>query len=515
MAGIRTLGRLAAINAGNMLLALVNTAVVAHHFGTGRSVEIYLAAVGLYSSVMKLAQTGQVSETLVPTYHMVKQRRGTEIAFQTYTALMNRMLLALGLLCSGCWLLATNLAAWRVPGFEPAEISTVTAMFRWVLPLVVLQFAAELLRTLANAESLFGGPELLTAAARVTTLVTLVLLAGRIGPWAMVTALWCSVVAEISGSLLLLRRRNYKYSKRLKLPDGLGDVRLLRKLASTLPYVAVTQFYLFVLDAGLSRLAQGSFAVFHYAQSIWDRSQGVFLRPISATFFTEYSQSHAGDGQQGQALTDQALARVLAISALVTAAVLSGAAPALHSLLPGARFPGEQVHHLVWLLGYFYVLMPVMGTAVIFRKVMVSLGRMPAVYLGLAAVQVLSTGFAWQIVPVAGLPGVLLVTSINLVGFCLVPWLLLRYTCCSVKVRFPYGRAWRWLIAASSGVLCAWLIQRGAAAVAPGLEGRTNQLLLGVALAAIGFSVTFGVSLVLAVPESQSLAAAARRVIFR
>lgn len=513
MAGIRTLGRLTVLNAVNTLLALLNTVIVAYYFGTGRPVEVYLAAAGLYASLMSLAQTGQVSEILLPTYHQVRERLGAEVAFTTYTVLVNRLLLVLGLLCAGCWIFAPILALWRVPGFESSEVATVSEMFRWILPLVLLQLAAELFKTLANAESLFGGPEILTSAARVASLIALVLLASRMGPWALVAGLWCSVMVEILGSLWLLRRRSYRYALQLRLPDSAGDIRLFARLGGTLPYVLLTQVYLFLLDAGLSRLAQGSFAVFRYASMIWSRSQGVFLRPISITFFTEFSESNARASHRLQGLMDQALARVLAISALVAVAVLSGAAPVFRSLWQGERFPAEQIHDLVWLLGCFYVLLPVMGTAVILRKVGVSLGRVSEIYLGLAAVQVLSAGLAWTIVPVVGVAGALLVTSINLIGFCVVPWFVLKLSGANLELRYPYGRAWRWLVAASVGVAIAWTMQQAIPGIEPGLSGRILEFASGGVLAVIGLLVAFCISLALAVPESRWIAARVRRIL--
>lgn len=251
--------------------------------------------------------------------------------------------------------------------------------------------------------------------------------------------------------------------------------------------------------------------MFRYASLIWSRSQGVFLRPVSLTFFTEFSESNARKTGHGRGLTDQALARVLAISALVATAVLAGAGPVLGSLWEGERFPAEQIRSLVWLLGGFYVLLPVLGAAVILRKVAVSLGLVSEVYLGLAVVQVLSAVLAWQIVPLAGLPGALLVTSFNLVGFCAVPLLILKKADQTLELRYPFGRAWRWLISAAAGVMAAWAIQSGFPEGTAELAGRILDFAAGGALAAIGLAVAFGVSWGLGVPESRLLAAWVRR----
>jgi len=155
----------------------------------------------------------------------------------------------------------------------------------------------------------------------------------------------------------------------------------------------------------------------------------------------------------------------------------------------------------------------VMGTAVILRKVAVSFGRVTEVYLGLVVVQILSAALAWQVVPRAGLPGALLVTSFNLVGFCLVPLLVLKKTDQALELRFPFGRAWRWLASAALGVLAAFAIQRVIPESAAGLGGKVLEFTVGSALAAIGAAIAFGVSWGLGVPESRVLANRARRIL--
>jgi peptidoglycan biosynthesis protein MviN/MurJ (putative lipid II flippase) len=318
---------------------------------------------------------------------------------------------------------------------------------------------------------------------------------------------------EIAGILWLLRRCRYAYHARVRLPAAAADVAMFAKLIGTLPYFVLTQLYLFVLDAGLSRLAQGSFAVFRYASTIASRSQGVFLRPVSVTFFTEFSESQARATGAGTALTDQAMARVLAISALVATGVLCGAGPVLRGLWEGEQFPAEQIISLVWLLGGLYVLLPVVGSATILRKVAVSMGQIQRTYLMLAVVQVLSAALAWQVVPLTGLSGALFVSAFNLVGFCIAPLIALRVSGRSMELQYPFGRAWRWLLAAAAGVLVAGLIQPLFPSGGTSMTGRLVYLLTGGALAAIGMVVAFGSSWALRIPESRLLASRISRAL--
>lgn len=506
MSRVQTFSSLAALNVANATLGVINTVVVAYYFGTGRDVEIYLAAVGLHTSVISMAQTGQVSEVLLPAFHVRRERHGREIAHAAYTAEANRFLAVLAAIAALAWMFAPQLAALRVPGFGAADIELAARMFRWILPVVLLQIAAELLRTLGNAERRFGAPETVSLAARSLSLVALVVLARHAGPWALVVALWCAGVAELVGLLWLLRRDGYRYRPLLSLPDGVVGANLFGKLAATLPYVAFTQTFLFSLDAALSHLSQGSFAVFRYATLIWSRTQGVFIRPLTTPFFTELSESAARRAGGSTDVAHGALARMLAVTAIVTAAVLAGAEPLLRGLWAGTRFPAEQVRTLAWLVGGLYVLLPLAGAATIWRKAAVSMQLVSQLYLSLSLVQLLSALLVWLLVPQLGLTGAFLVHAAHLVGFCLAPIGVLHASRVPFSLRYPFGRLWRWLLAAGLGtsaglyaapvatdILAAWCPPR-VAAVGAGL------LAAGVAMA-----ITLAGSAALKVPESASL----------
>ena len=48
---MRTFGSLAVLNVLGAAVSVVNTVLIAYFFGTGRAVEVYLAAIGLHASV--------------------------------------------------------------------------------------------------------------------------------------------------------------------------------------------------------------------------------------------------------------------------------------------------------------------------------------------------------------------------------------------------------------------------------------------------------------------------------
>ena len=76
MSSARTFSLLTALNLLNAALGVVSSVVVAYLFGTGRAVEVYLAAAGLHVTIASLAQMGQVSEVMLPSYHSIRESVG-------------------------------------------------------------------------------------------------------------------------------------------------------------------------------------------------------------------------------------------------------------------------------------------------------------------------------------------------------------------------------------------------------------------------------------------------------
>lgn len=505
--GARTIGTLTAINLLSAGLGIASTLVVAYLFGVGRSIEVFFAAVGLHASLVSLTQTGQLSEVLLPKYHILKQRLGRAVAYDVYTSLLNRVIAALLPLTLGAWLLSSFLARLRVPGFSPAEIALAAEMFRWIMPLLVVQVTTDLLKTLANAERLFGAPETVSLAARAVSLAAILVLSGAMGIWAMIAALWGAAIIELAGMLWLLTRRQYRYRLIVRVPKEAGSVMVFRNLATTFPYVSMTQVFGFVIDALLSQLPQGSFAVFRYATTIWARSQGIFLRPVSIPFFTQFSEGVARGASDNGAMASRAIAQVLAVSTVVTVGVLAGAPLVLTGLLEGDRFPAEQIRDITWLLGGFYVLLPIVGAANILRKVAVSLLRVREVYFALAVVQVISALLAWLLIPAFGLIGAWATTMANVMGFWLASRAVLKGVAAAPQLRLAPHDVWRWAVASSISLVFAWGLSRAFEEFPIRLfSQRIDLLLYGSIVAAWCVLVALVVSLMLGVEESRRLA---------
>jgi putative peptidoglycan lipid II flippase len=496
------------------LVGVLSTVLVAHLFGTGREVELYLAAVGLHASIASLAQTGQVSEVLLPTYHRFRSSDGVVDAFRAFSASINRFLLLLVALAVAAWLFAGPLMSIRIPGFGADDVAVAAEIFRWILPLLVLQVATELFKTLANAERLFGRPELVTLIARVVSLVLIASLADRLGVWAMVAALWGAALIELMGILWLLRRIGFRHRLYVAHAPGAAPPQLFKRLASSLPHVGATQVFLFALDAALSMLPAGSFAIFRYVSMIWARAQGIFVRPVTVPFFTLFSEASSMESKIGGALLAQALARMVAVTALVSVAVITGAHLLLTGLWAGDRFPPEQIRAAAWLLGALFTLLPLAGAAALWRKAAISLNLLWETYLALSAVQLASAVLAVVVVPRYGLPGAFVVSAINLLGFAAAPWWVLRLRGHRLIASPPLDRVWKWGGAVAVALVAGYGLNHWSPIVTL-LQGGNRLLAVttGVASGGIAALVSLLVGLALRIPEAVFVADRGRRLL--
>ncbi len=499
MGTARNIATLTALNVLGALVGLGASLVTAYFFGTRRALEVYFAASTLEILVQKLTQTGQVAEVFLPIYHRIRQRAGQEAAQEAFAVLTNWVLLAVAGLAAGLWLAAPWLIRLLVPGFSAEDHALGTLMFRCLLPVLGLQVASELVHTLANAESWFGRPEAVAVGARSAMLLSMILLAGPLGTWSMVASTWVGLTLQAAGLLWMLKRMGYRHRFRLR-SEHFRPAEVFGKLASTWGYVGCTQVYLFALNAGLSFLPQGTYAVFKYVQQIYDKTSGILLRPVSIVFFTHLSEAMARGAQNVRQLARAALARCLAIVALASVAVWAGGKPLLAALWGADRFGAAELDLAANLLGLFYILLLAVSLSLIVRKTMMSLGYVHRQYWVSATVVLMSALAGWLLIGRYGVAGVMLTVGLAEIGLGLAPLGVLLLVRREVAFFYPLGTVAKWLPACLAGLSAAYAAQWLAAGQQWG-GGRIGSLLWACVLGGLGTGVAFAVAWLVGVPE--------------
>lgn len=507
MGQARAIGSMAALNLVSAALSVGGMVVIARLFGAARQTEVFLAASTLASLVARLSQANQLAELFLPTYHQLSAKHGKALAQRAFSVLFNWVTLALLSLCALLAVFAGPLTRLLVPGFSEADHALGAVVLRWNFPILMLQVLSGFLATLLNAEHNFGVPEASGVASRVAGIAATLITAAHFGTWALLAGQGVAVTAQFVLLLGLTFRLGYRHSFRLSAPNF--DLRgLVKNLIYTLGYVGATQVYAVALNAAVSLLPQGAYAVFKYVEMIYDRLGGILLRPVAAVFYTHYSEAFAKGSQHLRSLASIALGRCLAISVLAYVSFRAFGAPVLELAWGTKRFTSEQVSLGAWLLSVQLILLLASGYAQILRKIVLSAGYPGRLYLQCAALQIACAFLATPLVRHLDLFGLLAVWAVNASGFAAIPAVILALRRRDLLVFYPFSLIWRYLLAGGLAALTAmpfeWYESPDSELV---LVQRAALVLTGM-VALIG---TFGaVSWVVGVPDARNLIAALR-----
>lgn len=500
MGTARSIGILTILNVVGAAIGLLNTAVVAFFFRTTRAVEVYFAAAGLQASVVRLTQTGQISEIFLPIYHRIRHDQGADQAHGAFSIIVNWMVLVTAGLSVGFWFATSALIRLRVPGFAESDLATGARIFRALIPIGFAQVLAGLIQTLANAERWFGAAEAIAVFSRLAIVLTIVLLAPIQGVWALVTAQWIGSGMLVVGLAVFVVRKGFRYRFRLH-QDGFSPRVVFRKLFATFGYAGTTQVYLFSLDAALSMLPQGVFAAFRYAMTLFAKTQSVLLRPIGTVFFTHFSEALVQGAGSLRDLSRSALAKGLAVSSLAIAAIWVSGRLLLGGLWGAHRFGIEPLNLATLIVGLLFILTLTDALGLIARKTGVSVGLVTQQYLFASVAQLVNAGAIWTFTiffatngAVVALVGCTILTSVAYLAALLI-WRRDLVAVYEPKLLLQWG------IAVAGGIGTGRLL--GYLTGGNLVTGRWERLGVGIGLATVAMVVTVCIAWMLNVYEAR------------
>ena len=497
----RAIGSLAAVNAVAAITGLLQSVVIAYHFGTSPTYENYIAATTLLLSTTALMQSGQLSEIFLPQYHRIRQG-SLKDAQAAFAVVLNWMLVGACVAAALMWLLAPVVMNLIVPGFDAERIERSVAVFRAVAPIVPIDVALALTMMLANAERWYGRPEMAATLASVVTVSLMAILGSRYGEWTLTTALWAGKLVHVTGVLLILRHMGYRHTWRLSTP-GLEMRSVLTPLASTFVYVGATQVWVGAFTAGLSLLPQGTLAVLRYIYLFAIKAQSVFMRPVSVVFFTDVSRILAGHPGDVRGVSRLALGRAFAIWTVLMTGVIAAGRPGLEVLLGWKHFPEHQLDLAYRLLVAYTAIIGFAAGEWIWRKTVVAIGRVRELYLITAGAQLLCAALAIPLMKAWGIAGLVSVSALNAALLATIPRLLLTGRHRELRGELPVASMTRWVLAGTAAAMLGAVLMP----FVPD-QMRETRLALGVTAAVFGLGIPLvgiGIAMLLGVPELREL----------
>ena len=377
--------------------AVIYSITQVHYFGTKEDIEVFFASSSLLYLIISLSQGGQLAEVFLPEYLRLKTNHGKVAALQAFSVVTNWVLMFSVMVCIVGFFSTPYLIEAFVPGFSEEAKTTATLMFRTLIFVLIFQMISSFIFVLLNAEKIYGRTE---AIGLINSIVSIGILVGfyrYFGIWCLVISLYLGKVVQMMLYTSLLKRINFTYYPIFRAThfDHRG---FFKTLMATSLYVSSIQFYNFILTASISILPQGIYAVFKYTESIFVKTRGIVITPITTIFFTEFAEVSKLKMQERQHVLTKYLAYSIMIGLLTASLVISFGEPILAVLWADDYFEPPMIKLAYHFLVLNYLGLIAISVGGIFRKAVVSAGYTNTLYTIWSVGAVLAAGIAYMLI---------------------------------------------------------------------------------------------------------------------
>lgn len=414
------------------------TTTTAWCYGVSVEVATFFAAWSICSSFQRLFQAGQLAEISLPRYLKEKQESGSSYALDRYSLLTNWVTIASIILSVLLALIAPSLSELLLPGFDQSQTKKAVELFRGLTPVIPAIIYGGFLQSLGNAEKQYGRFELWLFFGQIAAAVSVLTLHNSLGVWALVWSAWLTQLVALIGRLFYLDKVGCRPSLRVWI-KGYSPRQIFSELGLTSTYVGVTQLYLLSLNAALTFLSPGLFAVFKYTELLFDRTSSLVLRPVSTVFFTDVSLE-ASRGTSGlPKLITNTLAHFADYWGLYFCLIGVCATPLISLAWGNSKFDWASVCLTSEFLTVLAGVSVFRAMGLVFRKYTIAVGSAHWQYTGYIFVQLLMALITLPIVKAFGFWGGASLLCINILMFGLSDLLVAMTTKIKPLNLIPYG----------------------------------------------------------------------------
>jgi putative peptidoglycan lipid II flippase len=280
-------------------IGVVRQSVIARTFGASEQLDAYYAAFKLPDLLLTLIAGGAIATTFIPVFAGYLTRRDSRHAWRLASAVLNILLIAMGVIS----LIAALLAPWVVrtlvaPGFDP-ELQALTAdLLRIVLLSSIIFVASSLAMSILQAHKHFLLPALADFFYDVGIIGGALLLVPRMG----IYGLALGVVAGAGLHLLIqvpgLIHCRARYIPTLRVRDR-GLIQLGRLMGPRILILGMFQFVFLFTNNLASRLEEGSITAINMGWIMMQMPEVIFAMAIATAAFPTLAQL-ASRGNRGK-----------------------------------------------------------------------------------------------------------------------------------------------------------------------------------------------------------------------
>jgi peptidoglycan biosynthesis protein MviN/MurJ (putative lipid II flippase) len=430
-AGLFRVGILVAI--GGFLV----TSTTAWCYGVSAEAVAFFAAWSVCASFQKLLQGGQLAELSLPRYLKDKKEFGAGHALKHYSLLANWATIAAIILSGTLAIVVPYFSKILLPGFEESQSTKVIELFRGLMPVIPVIVYSGFMQSLGNAEKHYGKFEVWLFFGQLVAAVSVIVLHNHVGVWALVWSAWLTQLVAIIGRLFYLHKFGCRPTLSLWI-KGYSPKQLLSELGLTSTYVIATQFYILSLNAALTFLSPVLFAVFKYAELLFERTSSLVLRPVSTVFFTDASHEFTREKSGLPKLITNTLTHFADYWILYFCIVGACAVPLISLAWGNKKFDWESVLLTSQIFGLLAGAALFRAIGLVFRKNTIAAGSARRQYMGSIVVQLLMVLITVPVVKTFGFWGGAAVLCINIILFSISDILAAMTTNIKPLVLIPY-----------------------------------------------------------------------------
>ncbi|HNS50760.1 MAG TPA: murein biosynthesis integral membrane protein MurJ [Anaerolineae bacterium] len=340
-------------------LGLVREMVISHQFGTGGTLDAYLAAFRLPDILFQVVAGGALASAFIPTFATYWERGDRAGAWRMASAVVNLVLIVTVLLAAASWLLAPWLVRTAIaPGFGADRQALTAGLMRIMLVTPAIFGVSGVIMGILNARQHFALP------AVAPVLYNLGIIGGAVflAPSMDVRGLAVGVVAGSLAHLLVqipaLTRQGMRYAPVLGLRDA-GVREVGRLVVPRMVGLAAVQLNFLVNTILASGLAAGSLAALNYAWLLMLLPQGVVAQAVATAAFPTFSaQAARGDLEEMRSTLMSTLRAVLYLALPAAAGLVVLRGPLVEVIFQRGAFTAASTGRVAGALALYALGLP-------------------------------------------------------------------------------------------------------------------------------------------------------------
>lgn len=282
----------------SLMFSFVQESVFAFFFGASFTTDAYTIATQIPVTLFALISTA-ISTIVIPCYSKELYENG-EKAAEKYAANLTTVifLLTLFLVVLG-EIFAKHVIIAFAPGMDSTTRTLAVEVFRLVLPIVIFTEIMHINSGILNVHKSFILPSLTSNILNVVFVVTIALLAGKLGIFAAVVGLIVGTFLEFIYSVLL-RRRIIKYHFLIDLKDR-SMIESFRMSIPVFLGIGAAEINKVVDRMVSSFMIEGSISTLNYASKLSSAVSSLLVTGITTVIYPELSRNSAEKNEKGMA----------------------------------------------------------------------------------------------------------------------------------------------------------------------------------------------------------------------